>query len=224
MVVNLLTYLNVLTHCSTTPSACRASPICRRSSSGPSASRRPSSASLTPTPIPHPNPNPDPNPNPNPNVGQARLQPRLVGAGRGAARSPLRLVQGASRVGGRSRARRRLLLCTLAHRPRGGRAERRRADVRLAPIHHQATSPYTPYTPYTSHAPTPLTHTLPTRPLTGVARSSSPPSSRTQCSLPSSAPSRSCSGLPSSLALRSTRPSYATRGSNLRSNRLKNPD
>ena len=47
MVVNLLTYLNVLTHCSTTPSACRASPTYRRSSSGPSASRRPSSASTT---------------------------------------------------------------------------------------------------------------------------------------------------------------------------------
>ena len=162
MVVNLLTYLNVLTHCSTTPSACRASPTYRRSSSGPSASRRPSSASLTPTPIPHPNPNPDPNPNPNPNVGQARLQPRLVGAGRGAARSPLRLVQGASRVGGRSRARRRLLLCTLAHRPRGGRAERRRADVRLAPssppsfIALHTAHPSRPYTPYTHRTYTPL--------------------------------------------------------------------
>ena len=50
--------------------------------------------------------------------------------------------------------------------------------------------------------------------LPGVARSSLPPSSRTRCSPPSSAPSPSCSGLPSSLARHSTKPSYAAQGSN----------
>ena len=39
-----------LTYRSTTLRACRASPTCRRSSSGPSASRRPSSSTLPPSP------------------------------------------------------------------------------------------------------------------------------------------------------------------------------